>query len=127
MNELETSIKWPYKLESSFTTSWLKSLKEKWYFCYKIPDWSLWQKPYDVIVVTDKNTYHIEIKLIKGNKFPLSNLRPNQWASMRKIDKLLWSSILVIYSSNNNNYKIIPFSKIKNLDKQGKIELVFKK
>jgi len=127
MKELKVQINWPFQLESSFTTHWLKKLKEKWYYVDKVSDGWIWMKKVDSYIRTDKDSYCCEIKLIDKDIFPLNRLRHNQWASLRKWHELWWTAIVVVYSKTLNKYTIIPFDIIKDLDKNDSIKLSFKK
>lgn len=125
MKELKVSLKWEYTLESKFTTAYKKALINKWYFAFKIPDWWLSQKPYDMIVVINKETYHIEIKMIKWDTFYMSQLRPNQYASLKHIHKLNGNAIVIVHKKWTNSYKIIPFEVILRCPKNEWICILF--
>lgn len=126
MQELNTTMKgWPYKLESSFTTAWLKTLKDKWFYVDKISDGSIWTKKVDCYIRTKKDTYCCEIKIIDNDIFPISRLRPNQRKGLRLWMELWWAAIVCVYSKNLNKYKIFNFDKIKNIDVEGSVKLKF--
>jgi len=132
MKELQTILKWwPYKLESSFTTAWLKTLRNKGFYVDKISDGSIWTKKVDCYIATDKSFYICEIKVINKDVFPLSRLRPNQLKGLR-LANVLWKkfwlkelAIVVVYSKELNKYKIIPFDVIKDVDVNDSIKLNF--
>ena len=125
MKELQTKIKWSFDTEAEFTTTWLKSLKDKGYYTDKISDASIGTKRVDCYISTDSGTYCCEIKVIDNEKFQLKTLRPNQWKSLRLWDDNWWSSIVVVYSKRHNKYKIIPFRLIAYLDKNDFVMLNF--
>lgn len=126
MQEIQTIVTWKHRLEKEFTTAWLKTLRVKWYYCDKISDWSIWNKLVDCYILTTQWFYVCEIKVIDKDTFPLNRLRPNQWAALRKADDLIiWTAIVVVYSKYHNKYKIIPFKKIKDLDKNSSVKLIF--
>jgi len=128
MKELLIEIKWKFILESSFTSHWLSRLRSKWFYCDKISDGSIWNKKVDCYIITNKWFYACEIKIITNDIFPLSRLRSNQWASLRKADENLpWCAIVCVYSKNINKYKIIPFSIIDSINKNDSIKLDFNK
>ena len=126
MNELQIKLNgWPYKLESSFTSAWLKILKEKWYYVDKVSDGSIWVKRIDCYIRTNKTTYCCEIKVVNKDIFPLDHLRPNQFKALRLWESLGWTAIVVVYSKELNDYKIIPFDVIKYIDKKDSVKLDF--
>lgn len=130
MEELKIGIKWPYKLEKEFTTAFLKELKKKWYFIYKISDAWIWIKPFDCIIVSDKAWYYIEIKLIDNDIFYINRLRDNQYTALKHIytldnNKLLLIPLVIVYSKKQNKYSIIPFNKIIWMDRNNRIRLTF--
>lgn len=126
MKELQTNIKgWPFNLESWFTTKWLKTLKDKWFYVDKISDGSIGTKVVDVYIRTNKWTYCCEIKVIENDIFQMSRLRPNQRNGLRLWMELWWEAIVVVYSKKQNKYKIIPFSVIKDLSIDQSVKLKF--
>ncbi len=125
MKELELKIKGPFLLEKSFTTHWLKLLKDKWFYTDKISDGSIGTKKIDCYIRTPDWDYCCEIKMAESTLLPLTRIRPNQWNAMRLYEENWGQSILVVYSKKFNKYKIIPFEKIANLDKWWSIKLVF--
>lgn len=126
MKELYITMKdKPFLLESSFTSYWLKHLNKLGYYTDKISDWSIWYKRVDCYIATDKNSYLCEIKVINKNIFPLRRLSSNQWSALKCWNKLRTWAIVVVYSKTLNKYAIIPFNKIKDLDRDSSIELTF--
>ena len=49
MQELNLQLKWKFTLEKTFTTAYLKAIRDKWWFAYKLSDWSLGQKPFEIV------------------------------------------------------------------------------
>lgn len=127
MNELKIELKGKHKLESSFTTPYLKALKDKWYYVDKVSDASIGTKKVDVYIGTDKWFYIAEIKVIQWNKFPIKRLRENQLKALRTNLNTVWIPIVIIYSKSYNKYKIIPFDWIKDIEYEDSIELNFTK
>ncbi len=125
MQELNLPIKWPYKLESSFTTAWGKMIKDKWWYFDKISDWSIWAKKIDCYIITNKWSYICEIKVIDKDIFHIKRLRPNQLKALRLTNKLWWNAILCVYSKSLNKYKLFSFNKIKNLTTDESVKLIF--
>lgn len=127
MKELKVKISWwPYRLESWFTSAWLKVLRAKWYYCDKISDSWIGMKKVDTYIVTDKQFYVCEIKVIDKDIFHISRLRSNQYASLRLADTLSpGSAIVCVYSKTQNKYKIIPFDVILKVERDESIRLTF--
>jgi len=132
MKELQTQIKaWPFKLESGFTTAWLKTLRDKGFYVDKISDGSIGTKKVDCYIATNKSFYICEIKIINKDIFPLSRLRPNQLKGLRLANNLwkkFWLkdlAIVVVYSKKFNDYKIVPFDIIKDIDINDSLKLKF--
>ncbi len=125
MKELNIKTRGPFLLEKSFTTHWLKLLKEEWFYTDKISDGSIWTKKVDCYIRTPKWDYCCEIKMIEANMFPLTRIRPNQWKALRVYEENKWTSIVVVYSKKHNKYKIIPFPMIADLDKSWSVKLNF--
>ena len=125
MQEIQTIVPWSFTKEKDFTTAWLKTLKGKWHFVYKLTDASMWKKPYDAIIRSQISTYHTELKIVEWNIFKISDLRNNQYSSLRNISELWWNAIVVVYSVKFNDYKIIDFNKILKCSINDSIKLVF--
>ena len=125
MKELQTIIPGSYSLEKTFTTAWLKTLKDKGFYTDKISDSSVGMKKVDCYIATPWFFYPCEIKLVNNDKLPLKRISGNQWSALT-LNIWLWHrSIIVVYSKKYNNYKIIPFEKIMNLDRNGHVKLIF--
>lgn len=126
MKELQVKVPWwPFPTEAKFTTAWLKVLKDKGYYTDKISDASIGTKTVDCYLSTDKDSYCCEVKVVDAEKFPLSRLRPNQWRALRLWDKNHGVSVVVVYSKKHNDYKVIPFQMIADLDKNDYVWLSF--
>lgn len=140
MLELYTKIK-KCSTEAIFTTAWLKSLKEKWFWCHKISDWWIWLKPFDWIIQSNLNNYSFEAKRVASNTFNLNQIRPNQRASFHKISNLEnkceiyetdpkklknKSCLLIIFKKDSSDYIIIPFVEIAYLSQEWSIKIDFK-
>lgn len=127
MKELEVEMmnKKSFSLEKDFTTHYLKQLKQKGYFAYKISDAWVWIKPMDVFIYTSNWWYYCEIKIIEKDIFQISQLRDNQYTALKHIYTLWWNAIVIVYSKIINKYKIIPFDKIVWLDRNNSIKLIF--
>lgn len=126
MKELNLQIKWTYTLESKFTTAWLKEIRNKGWFAYKLSDGSLWQKPFDAIVTTDKGTYFVELKVINKDVFQINRFWPSQLKSLRLVNSMWWNAIVLVYSKTYNKYKIFSFDMIKDLSSDESVKLIFK-
>jgi len=78
----------PFRLEKDFTSHLGRWIKEKGFFWHKISDADRGLKPYDVIICSESNTYHTEIKMIDSDNFGINIFRPNQIKALRKIHDL---------------------------------------
>ena len=126
MKELQTELKLKWvRLESGFTTRWLKSLKDKGFYVDKISDWSIWTKVVDCYIRTNISSYCCEIKVIDKDIFQVSRLRPNQRKGLRTWTNLWWKAIVCVYSKVFNQYKIIPFEVLADLDTDSSVKLKF--
>lgn len=123
--EIEMTNKKSFNLEKEFTSFFLKWLKSKWFFVYKISDSWIWLKPFDIIIHTPNWWYYWEIKIIEKDIFQISQLRENQYTSLKHITTLWWDAIVIVYSKEANKCKIIPFDKIIWLNKGNSIKLIF--
>ena len=89
--------------EKEFTKEYLKKLKNKWYWCFKIPDVWYTLKPCDIVAWKDWKLYWIEIKVWRVNTYEriYKKLRPNQVGSLYKIQQAWWKSLLVWYDTKD--------------------------
>lgn len=115
MLELYTKVKWNFSSEATFTTGWLKSLKQAWHWCYKISDGSMWFKPFDCFLASHLDCYACEIKVIDNEVFKFNQLRDNQVTALKRLLKLWRPTIVTIWSKKQKNYIIIPFSELLKL------------
>lgn len=142
MLELYVKVK-KCSTEALFTTNWLKSLKQKWFWCHKISDWWIWLKPFDWIIQTNINNYFFEAKRIEKDIFKLNQIRENQRASFHKISNIEnkceiyslkeneienlknKSCLFIIFQKDTENYIIIPFVELALLWYNSKIKIDF--
>ncbi len=111
MDELRGVImpkKW-FIYEKDFTTYFLKELWKKGFWSKKWSDGNWDMKDYDCNIVTNKGSYHTEIKVIDNETITLKNFRPNQIKWLTMISNLWWLAIAVIYSKKHNNYVVMNF------------------
>jgi len=125
MKELQTIVPGSYTLEKKFTTAWLKTLKDKGFYTDKISDSSVGMKKVDCYIAWPDKFFPCEIKVVPNDKLPLTRLSGNQWDALSKNLELGHYPIVTVYSKKYNQYKIIPFSKMVNLDRNGHIKLIF--
>ena len=99
------------KLEKEFQADLWKWLRDMWCFVYKIPDASMWYKPYDMeFVFLDWETYHCELKIIKWKSINTNALRPNQHASLSLITKLNPRiALVIVYSTEVKDYTMMTY------------------
>lgn len=102
------------KNEKEFTSFLGRECKERGRFFYKIPDTWFWHKPYDCIIVADGHTLHVELKVTKSTKTKIYNkLRPNQHASLAKVEKNWGIGLVGVLNIPLQKYK---FSLYKDID-----------
>lgn len=103
--------KTPFKTEAECTANFWKYIKSHWWFWFKIPDDSMWEKPYDAICCFRWMTYHIEFKFWKEKlKTDVYNkLRPWQIFNLRCVAKNIWCPLVIYYNSEYNRYYIVEF------------------
>ena len=118
MEELKIKIKAKFTKESEFTTFWLKELKELWFACDKISDWSIWTKKIDCYITSDKAMYVCEVKIIEWKTFNLWRIRDNQRAYLSQVNKLWWKAIMCVASKKLQEYVIFSFDRIKDFDRK---------
>jgi len=93
-----------FKDEASFTTWYGRQIKDIGGFWFKIPDDSMWAKPYDAVACFWGVTYNIEIKVGDEKKKVdvYKKLRPQQAYSLRCVAQN-WGAALVLYYSKVYN------------------------
>jgi len=126
MLELQTKVKGNLKTEAIFTTTWLKSLKQVWFWCHKITDGSMWFKPFDCLISTNLDFYACEIKIIDNEVFKFNQLRDNQVTALKRLHLLGRPTIITIYSKKQKDYIIISFPKLLALGWDTSIIIDFK-
>lgn len=107
-----------FKNEAEFTTRFGKQIKDRWGFFHKISDYSLWFKPFDVIFAYKGIAWAIELKYTKHwSCTPFDMLRGSTpkkpWTQVKSLGEYQengWKSLIIVYSSKENNYIIISFS-----------------
>ena len=124
MNFLNLTLsKTKHKTEAQFTTAYLKEFKKNWW-SYKISDSGAMvnknAKPFDWFGLCEHWVVFCEVKKIQWIEFNLGDIRASQRFSLRaitnlskkyKLDKFIHPTIM-IYSINENKYKIIRYDKI---------------
>jgi len=114
MIELQTKVKGNYKLESTFTTAWLKTLKSQspkvW--SKKLTDWSVGLKPFDCMIASHLDFYACEVKIIDNEVFKYNQFEDHQHTALKRLYELWRSAIVTIWSVKQKQYIIIPFYKL---------------
>lgn len=104
---LKPTIRGWCKLEKDYQAQLNRAYNDIGAFVFKIPDNSMTTKPYDMeFVLHDGITYHAELKITKDLSINVSDLRPNQRASLWKISELnpdiAW--VFVFSTKSNDHY-----------------------
>lgn len=111
--------KW-FKKESRFTTWRGKHIKEQGGFFHKISDIDMRTKPFDCIVAFEGKCYWVEVKVVRTYSCkPFHLLRwsssKNPWGQVKGLQTYndnWWSSLVVVYCTKTNTYKIFNFDDI---------------
>ena len=92
--------------EKSFTTYYLKSIKNCGGFAYKISDMDCNLKRFDAFSIIDWDSSYMEIKVwFEKNRCDLFNkLRPNQKAWLRLVAQNWWNAEVIYYNKRYNEY-----------------------
>ena len=100
-----------YKNEREFTTAYLKDVKEKWGWWYKLPDWWFTLKPFDAITVELWVPFAIEFKYGRVNTYKkiYNMLRPNQIWWLKKFQDSGWQSFIIWWDTKDDKMYIYPF------------------
>ena len=69
-----------FKNEKEFQSEYIKTLKDDWYWVYKLPDIGYTLKPFDIVALKDWKFVAIELKYGRVNTYDkiYKMLRPNQ-------------------------------------------------
>lgn len=125
MKELIVTVKWPFNLESSFTSKFRSELEAKGFYVDKISDGSIGTKKCDCYIKTYNKTYLCEIKVIPNDILHFSRLRPNQIKALRLWDKLWGMSIVVVYSKKQDKHKVLRFQDMSHLKRDDAVKVDF--
>lgn len=106
------------KNEAKITTAWLKQWKwvpNVWF--YKIPDDSIWKKPFDVIGCVKGKSTAIEFKYCKTKKLPderraFKKLEPHQVINLNNIKVAGWDAFVCVYHEESKRYIMFDYSSI---------------
>ena len=124
----------PFKLEKDFTSHFLKQFESEWWWSFKIPDIIRTIKPFDWFWVNKDWTFFCEVKIIDNDIFDIFQLRNNQFTALKRISKIIEKynlknihSVVLIYSTWLDKYKMIDFSEILQSHENGinKIKIDF--
>ncbi len=90
MLELQTKVKGNYKTEATFTTAWLKTLKNQspkvW--SKKPTDGSVGLKPFDCIIAPHLDFYACEVKKIDNEVFKYNQFEDHQHTALKRLHLL---------------------------------------
>ena len=127
---LDYTIKWKYNKESTFTSAFLKEMKNQWWWWFKISDLARTMKPFDTFFINKDWVYFCEVKMIDDDTFDIMQLRTNQFTALERISLLVEKydlknihTIVLIYSIKKNKYISLNFKLILNCFNQGKTKI----
>ena len=124
----------PFKLEKDFTSYFLKQFESEWWWSFKISDIIRTIKPFDWFWLNKDWVFFCEVKIIDNDIFDIFQLRNNQFTALKRISKIIEKynlknihSVVLIYSTWLDKYKMINFSEILQSHENGinKIKIDF--
>lgn len=103
------------KNEAKAITAWLKQWK--WnpnVRLYKIPDDSVWRKPFDIVGCIDWKPTAIEAKYCSTKKIPtvswaFRKLEPHQVINLNNFRLTKWKSYILVYHNETKQYFLFDF------------------
>lgn len=124
MQQFKIPIKWNYRLESKFTTEYLKQWSELWNWWYKISDMARTIKPTDTILGDSTWLYIVEFKMIDGDMLHIGNkFEPSQMKAWRAVSWLCNKALAIVYSIKRQDYVVIDFTDICDYKDAGVMEM----
>ena len=128
MLELQTKVKGNFKTEATFTTAWLKTLKNQTprIWSKKFTDWSVWLKPFDCLIASHLDYYACEVKKIDNEVFKYNQIEDHQHTALKRLHLLGRPTIITIWSVKQKDYIIIPFYQLLALGWDTSIIIDFK-
>lgn len=103
--------------ESEIITKFLKDVRERGGWGYKIPDIGRTQKPFDCFYIFDGVVYFCEAKLIKNNTLQFSQIRDNQWAALTRISQQGQRAV-ILTGDENSKILLTDFRRILELSEE---------
>ena len=100
--------------ESEIITKFLKDVRERGGWGYKLPDVGRTIKPFDCFYILDGVVYFCEAKFIKNNTLYFSQIRDNQWTALTRIVEQGQKAV-ILTGEEKGNILLTDFRKILEL------------
>lgn len=128
MLELQVKVKGNFKTEATFTSAWLRVLKNGTpkIWSKKLTDASLGKKPFDCLIASHLDYYACEVKKIDNEVFKYNQIEDHQHTALKRLYNLGRPTIVTIWSVKQKDYIIIPFYKLLALGWDTSIIIDFK-
>ena len=110
--------------ESEIITKFLKDIREKGGYWYKLPDVGRTIKPFDCFYILDGVVYFCEAKLIKNNTLHFSSIRDNQWTALTRISQQGQRAV-ILTGDENDRILLTDFRKILELHEKWEKSISF--
>lgn len=109
-----------FKNEKDFTSWFLRHVRDRGGFAFKISDYDIWLKPCDAIIARQGVWCLVEFKYIKhGSCYPFRLLRgsspKNPWYQVKWLEtraKNGWISLVIVYSEKKHCFKVLDFKEL---------------
>lgn len=100
-----------FKDEKSFTTWYLKQIKDQWWFAHKISDMDTRLKPFDAFYILNGIATFVEFKMWDEKKKcdVYAKLRPNQIYWLRHTAAAWWNAKVIYYNRIYDIYVVMNF------------------
>lgn len=110
--------------ESEIITNFLKNVRERGGWGYKLPD--VWRtiKPMDLFYILDGVVHFCEAKLIKNNTLHFSQIRDNQWTALTRIVEQGQRAV-ILTGDENGSILLTDFRKILELHEKWEKSISF--
>ena len=110
--------------EAEIITRFLKDVRERGGWGYKLPDVGRTIKPFDCFYILDGVVYFCEAKLIKNNTLHFSQIRANQWTALYRISQQGQRAV-ILTGDENGKILLTDFRKILELSERWETKITF--
>ena len=110
--------------EAEIITRFLKDIRERGGYWYKLPDVGRTIKPFDFFYIFDGQVSFCEAKLIKNNTLHFSQIRDNQWTALTRIVEQGQKAV-ILTGDENGKVLLTDFRKILELSEAWETKITF--